>query len=471
MLALTRTVTTFPSVTLPSRSGGLPVEVALIAQLGHGAGDQMIASAAARQRGHAAFVDALDEPSVRIGAMDLAHGDPSSLYTFVVGPQGHPFHRHAGNRVFTAVSGSGGARLRFSTVSAPELARDPRAFVRALRHVDIPADCLFTVRFGRGTWHQFTPLRARAGHPALFALSCHTNELDGELSDAQRSRVLANDADIPSLTELLPEPVLALLDSAAFDPERVPTTALSLDTHAVTWAGALCRVARGAFGRLRGAWARWVAPRGFLSDNGGGRVVVARPAPARDSLLRTQLAGRVDHEDAFALVSDPQELATRSARTALAALLDGFLENRPLGVSQLMRVRNVLVKPLGLRTSPLGCPVSSLLGRSDTTFAGRYPVLAQFVSDADDRAEVVLGADDKHLSFRSCIGVRLLADGRAEFTLGTRVRTHNAFGRFYIAAIDRVHRGYVSPAMLRLAADHAIRSLDGDLAGCASLGA
>jgi hypothetical protein len=45
----------------------------------------------------------------------------------------------------------------------------------------------------------------------------------------------------------------------------------------------------------------------------------------------------------------------------LVALLEGFLDNRPSFVSRLMVLRNALVRPLGLRTSPLGCPVSSLL--------------------------------------------------------------------------------------------------------------
>src|SRR5688572_18204365 len=174
-------VASFPSISLPSHSGGLPIEVSLIAQLGVGAGDHLIASVDARQRDHASFVDALSEPSARIGGLDLAHGDATSLYTFVVGPMGHPFHCHDGHRVFTAVSGSGGARLRFSTASPAQIEQDPDSFLRALRQVDIPGDCLFTVRFGGGTWHQFLPRPGHGAHPALFALSCHTNELGGEL--------------------------------------------------------------------------------------------------------------------------------------------------------------------------------------------------------------------------------------------------------------------------------------------------
>ncbi|WWW36894.1 hypothetical protein V8017_09145 [Stenotrophomonas rhizophila] len=53
--------------------------------------------------------------------------------------------------MFTAIAGSGGAQLRFSTVSDAQLQQDPAAFVRALRCIDVPPDCLFTVRFGSGT--------------------------------------------------------------------------------------------------------------------------------------------------------------------------------------------------------------------------------------------------------------------------------------------------------------------------------
>lgn len=147
----TRTSRSFPSIQLPAHDGGGPVEVTLIAQLGIGAGDALVSDASQRQRHHPAFIDALDEPSARLGGMHLQHGDPSSLYSFVVGAGGHPFHRHAGPRMFTAIAGSAGAELRFASASDQQLADDPSHFLRSLRRVRIPPDCLFTVRFGGGT--------------------------------------------------------------------------------------------------------------------------------------------------------------------------------------------------------------------------------------------------------------------------------------------------------------------------------
>lgn len=122
-----------------------------------------------------------------------------------------------------------------------------------------------------------------------------------------------------------------------------------------------------------------------------------------------------------------------------------------------MALRNRLVAPLRLRTSPLGCPVSSLLSTDRSRlFAGRYPVLDAHIDDGDTCAEVLLGADDRHLRFRSSVRVQRCADGHVEISLGSRVQTRNAFGRLYMALIDAAHRHYVAPALLRRAVEHAL---------------
>ena len=125
-------VDTFPSATIPSTTGGLPIEVSLIAQLAHGAGSHLVASVSARQGRHGEFIDELDEPSAKLAGVDFDKGDPTALYSFVVGPQGHPFHRHEGHRVFTAISGSGGAQLRFSTATSAMISADPESFAKQI---------------------------------------------------------------------------------------------------------------------------------------------------------------------------------------------------------------------------------------------------------------------------------------------------------------------------------------------------
>jgi hypothetical protein len=455
-----RAVRSFPSARLHSSYGGLPVEVSLIAQLGHGAGNQLFSGVVARQSAHRNFIDALDEPSARIGDTDFSKGDATSLYMFAVGANGHPFHRHAGHRVFTAISGSGGARLRFASVTDAEIERDPSSFMAAMRCVEIPPDCLFTVRFAGETWHQFTPLQKNSRHPALFAISCHTNELGGSLPDALKQHVLSNEADIPSLTELLPASVMTLLHQSPLDKANIPTIALALDAPTGGLHSAMCRRVRSSAGWLRGQWARYRRTAGYLWYSGP--VVDVLDRTPEHSLLREQLNdGPIHHEDTFRVSVVDASLSRLGSRALLARLLEGFVESPPSSVSYLMALRNVVVKPIGLRTSPLGCPVSSLLSsQSEAIFAGRFPVRQQRHDAFDRRHQVILGANDKHLVFRSCASVDVIGD-RIEFTLGTRVRCKNAFGHVYMTMIDRVHRRHVSPAILRHAVQHVLRTQHG----------
>jgi hypothetical protein len=454
----TRTTASFPTARIASRCGGLPVEVTLIAQLGPGAGDRLCRDAVARQRGHGSFADALDEPAATLAATDLDRGETTALHSFAVGAQGHPFHRHAGHRVFTAVSGSGGAQLRFSMASDAQLAESPEAFVAALHYVDIPPDSMFSVRFGGGTWHQFSPLRKDSSHPTLFALSCHTNELGGIQDPALLAQVGKGSASIHDLTELLPQPVLDYLRANPLIHADVPALALSLNERPGSALSAMCAIVRRAAGRLRGLTAACRCRiRGFVSRRG--HTVVALKRAPEGSLLERQFSERFEHEDTFLLVLHDVRSSGRSASALLSDVLEGFLSNRPAGVAFLMALRNVLVAPLRLRTSPLGCPASSLLSADrGRLFAGRYPVLAQSIDSHGQRAEVLLGADDRHLRFRSSVAVRYVGDD-AHITLGTRVQCRNGFGRFYIAAIDRVHRAYVSPTMLGMAVEHVQRCM------------
>ncbi|MBE2210711.1 MAG: hypothetical protein IAE66_03805 [Xanthomonadaceae bacterium] len=210
----------FPQACLPHAGNGLPIEVTLIARLARGAGDALIEAAAQRQREHPGFVDALDEPSVRIGALHDRAGDRSTVFSFLVGAAGHPFHRHAGHRMFTAIAGSGGARLLFST------ADDTAGFVEALCQVRVPADALITVRFGGGTWHRFLPGQPGCSHPTLFALSCHPDETGGALTEEQRDAVATGRADLPALTELLPAELAIEVDG--LDLAAIPSIELKL---------------------------------------------------------------------------------------------------------------------------------------------------------------------------------------------------------------------------------------------------
>lgn len=442
----------FPTLRIATGEASQPIELHLIAQLAPGSGDALLAQTTERQRGHPGFLDALDEPSVRLAGMHLAHGDPSSLYSFSVGPTGHPFHRHAGTRIFTAVAGSSGARLRFSCANDADVAADPSSFIRTLHDVHVPADSLFTVRFGGGVWHQFLPARQDGEHGALFALSCHPDELGGTLDATARARVLANEASIPGLTETLPDSVLPLIST---DTPPQANHYLGIQARPDGLMQRLRALLRRAAGRLRSRLRLGYRADGFVSSVPTPlRARHEHGLPARSRLPEALATG---HDDCVVLELAAGRWPATSARGLLLRVLAGFVENPPSSVGLLMRLRNRLVRPLGLRTAELGCPVSSLQGKdSAPLFAGRFPVHASHVDDGDRWAEVILGADDRHLVFRSSVSVYLTPEGIWQIRLASRVQTRNLFGAFYMFAIRPVHERHVAPTMLEFALRHAL---------------
>lgn len=429
----------FPNVSINAGDGSRAAEVTLLTQLDVGAGDAIATAAGARQAQHAHFNDALDEPSARLSAPNLAAGDNAALYTFSVGRNGHPFHRHAAPRLFTAISGSGGARLRF--IAAGAACETPMDIQQALRHVEIPADCLFTVRMAANTWHQFEPLRGNRRHPALFAVSCHPDETAGELDPALQAQVMRGEADLASLTELMPAALQQHTQHA-----QVWTSVLSFDP--LPRQARACALVRRRTGQLR----QLLVQRRPRSGTTSHRLPTLRAQSTHqlppNSLLAKQLP-RYHHQDHVQVQIDQCWLGGSNPEQLLAALLTAFVQQPAGSVSGLMRIRNLLARPLRLRTSPLGCPVSSLLSDAPTQrFAQRFPVLAASISA--NSAQVLLGADDRHLRFRSSVAVQ--RDGeRITFSLSTRVHCRNPFGHLYMAAVDPMHRHFIAPKMLKTA--------------------
>lgn len=107
-------------------------------------------------------------------------------------------------------------------------------------------------------------------------------------------------------------------------------------------------------------------------------------------------------------------------------------------IETLMNLRNLIVAPFGLKTS----------GHHESPpreAIGLFPILTQ----TPDR--LVAGFNDKHLDFRVVVDVAASEAGSAsgqQVTATTLVRTHNLFGRIYLAVIMPFHR-LIVPAMLR----------------------
>lgn len=122
--------------------------------------------------------------------------------------------------------------------------------------------------------------------------------------------------------------------------------------------------------------------------------------------------------DAYRVVTGASAL---TARQAADRMLMG-----PRWVGALMRLRNIIVTPLGLKTS-------GEQGPSHGGLIGMFPV----VSETPER--LVAGFNDVHLDFRVVVDVAPIEGGR-QVTATTLVLTHNLLGRTYLALILPFHR-------------------------------
>lgn len=144
--------------------------------------------------------------------------------------------------------------------------------------------------------------------------------------------------------------------------------------------------------------------------------VSAQSLPAPSALSARLRDG--DFVDSFSCTSD---LSPRMAADIGLSM--------PRWVMALMGLRNLLVRPFGLKTE---------ITEQKTT--GIFPVLSE---TAD---ELILGTEDKHLDFLISI---LRYDGRISFS--TWVRPHNFGGKAYLAAVMPFHKLIVRDSLKRVA--------------------
>jgi Protein of unknown function (DUF2867) len=98
----------------------------------------------------------------------------------------------------------------------------------------------------------------------------------------------------------------------------------------------------------------------------------------------------------------------------------------PRWIDALLRLRNAIVAPFGLKKSGLGEPAPGGM-------IGIFPVL----SETPQR--LVAGFNDHHLDFRVVVDVASSGRGQ-DVTATTVVLTHNLLGRTYLAIITPFHR-------------------------------
>ncbi len=134
--------------------------------------------------------------------------------------------------------------------------------------------------------------------------------------------------------------------------------------------------------------------------------------------------------DAYSIAVDGGALNARQAT-------ERMITRQPRWAEALLMLRNILVKPFGLKTSGAG-------GTIPKEMIGIFPI----VSETPDR--LVAGFNDSHLDFRFVVDVAASGD-RQEVTATTLVLTHNWLGRTYLALILPFHRLIVRAMLRRVA--------------------
>jgi hypothetical protein len=156
----------------------------------------------------------------------------------------------------------------------------------------------------------------------------------------------------------------------------------------------------------------------------------ARPCelPAA-SRLRAHLS-RADSLDCF-------EIAARKSQLGMVETYAALLGHLPAAFKHLLVLRSLLVRPFGIAgvgyrdlTAPMDTSRSYAVGEK----IGRWTLYDQLPD------EIIAGSDNKHLDFRVSVLRQRERGGGARVVLSTGVKTHNAFGRAYLATILPFHR-------------------------------
>ena len=134
---------------------------------------------------------------------------------------------------------------------------------------------------------------------------------------------------------------------------------------------------------------------------------------------------RADYSDSYSLdVNSDAELRP-------GKLLESVFSDTPRWVNGLMKIRNALVAPFGLKT-------------------GESRVFRKAIVEESER-EAVLSNDDKHLIFTVSLSVLPRPDGVRRISISTAVQYHNRLGRIYFALIRPFHLIIIRRMLRRIA--------------------
>jgi hypothetical protein len=164
------------------------------------------------------------------------------------------------------------------------------------------------------------------------------------------------------------------------------------------------------------------------------RLAVTRIDPPPMSAIADWYSG-ADLLDSYAVT------LPHAAPEDLTLLTQALFNSPPLWLRGLLRLRDQIVAPLGIKTTTTIREAGATDGRDRIGF---FPVLGRTAH------EIILGEDDRHLDFRASVLVRTDDRGARRLVATTAVRCHNLLGRTYLAVIRPFHVLVVRSNLSRL---------------------
>jgi hypothetical protein len=159
---------------------------------------------------------------------------------------------------------------------------------------------------------------------------------------------------------------------------------------------------------------------------------------------------RIDFADAFKCLLPAEQPQNIDAVTRAIFL------TMPPWISQLLELRNFIVRPFGLKTSNDAVPSSHQDKLQPGTAVGVFEVLDRRLN------EIMLGEDDQHLDYRVSIQLER-EEEKCWVVITTLVKFNNWLGRAYFVPVRPVHK-IIVPAMIKYGLERSVGNALGEMA-------
>lgn len=163
------------------------------------------------------------------------------------------------------------------------------------------------------------------------------------------------------------------------------------------------------------------------------RKIVVQEIDIPSTSLAMRSLPHIDFADAFKcqLLEDQPQTIDSVTRAIFLTM--------PPWISQLLELRNIIVRPFGLKTA-VDAVSSSKDELQPGTAVGVFEVLDRQLN------EIMLGEDDKHLDYRVSIQLEH-EEEKCWVVVATVVKFNNWLGRAYFVPVKPVHKVIVSAMM------------------------